>query len=95
MADPHALTYVLHVNGQKRQSADPKMMLWEMFAMTAHISWSFSLWPGDVVLTGTPSGVAALQPGDLLKMTLGDAEPFTAQVPEQWHDPEPPAFAGV
>lgn len=40
--------------------------------LIAHISQSFTLSPGDVVLTGTPAGVGELQGGDDLLLSLGD-----------------------
>ena len=46
------------------------LLIFDIAALLADISQVFSLEPGDVVMTGTPAGVAALQSGDQLKMTL-------------------------
>ena len=47
-------------------------MLFPIDTLLSEISHSFSLQPGDVVLTGTPAGVGPLKPGDKLDCRLGD-----------------------
>lgn len=54
----------LAVNGQWRQRADLADMTWSVPEIIAELSTYFELQPGDLVFTGTPEGVAALQPGD-------------------------------
>ena len=48
-------------------------MLFPIFELIAQMSEIFTLEPGDVVLTGTPSGVAALHSGDVFHAKLGNA----------------------
>lgn len=67
------------VNGKIRQHGFSRDMITSVFALIAHISTIFTLEPGDVVFTGTPEGVAALQEGDLLVLGTGDVE-FSARV---------------
>lgn len=62
----------LEVNGTARQRGDTTQMLFAVFELVAEMSRVFTLEPGDVVLTGTPPGVAALQPGDQLLARLGN-----------------------
>ena len=57
----------LTVNGQKRQESDIGEMIWSVPEVIAELSTLFALAPGDLIFTGTPSGVGALQPGDRLE----------------------------
>ncbi len=79
LPDPQAVELSLTVNGEPRQHGNTRQMMLGIFDLIAHISRSFTLLPGDVVLTGTPAGVAALQSGDRLVLGLADAT-FPAQV---------------
>ncbi len=57
-------------NGDIQQSGNTSAMLFPVINLLIEISQSFSLLPGDVVLTGTPAGVGSLNAGDLLLATL-------------------------
>ncbi|WP_330083557.1 fumarylacetoacetate hydrolase family protein [Methylocystis iwaonis] len=54
----------LSVNGALRQQGDLCDMIWSLPQIIAAISTYVALAPGDLIFTGTPSGVGALQPGD-------------------------------
>ncbi|THU05053.1 fumarylacetoacetate hydrolase family protein [Lampropedia puyangensis] len=56
----------LEVNGQVRQEGDLNEMIWPVADVIAYISQSVELRPGDLIYTGTPAGVGALQPGDVV-----------------------------
>lgn len=60
----------LSVNGERRQHGKSSEMIFTIADLLADISQQFTLVPGDVVLTGTPAGVAALSLGDELELTL-------------------------
>ncbi|ATO19541.1 fumarylacetoacetate hydrolase [Acinetobacter sp. LoGeW2-3] len=62
--------YTLHVNDELRQKGDTALLIFDVGTLLADISQVFTLEEGDVVMTGTPAGVAALQSGEQLKMTL-------------------------
>jgi len=62
--------YTFKVNGVQRQVGETSHMLFDVVGLIAHISQTFTLEPGDVVMTGTPAGVAALHAGDQLEMML-------------------------
>lgn len=62
--------YTLHVNEQLRQKGDTALLIFDIGTLLADISQVFTLEAGDVVMTGTPAGVAALHSGEHLKMTL-------------------------
>ncbi len=58
---------VLRVNGTVRQQADLSQMIWSLPEIIAHLSALVRLAPGDLIFTGTPSGVAQVGRGDLLE----------------------------
>ena len=56
----------LDVNGTRRQTGDLADMIWDTAHMIAFLSQLYELLPGDLIYTGTPSGVAAVDVGDRL-----------------------------
>jgi fumarylpyruvate hydrolase len=56
----------LQVNNQPRQSSDIAKLTWDVAETIEHLSRYFTLQPGDLIFTGTPEGVAAVNPGDVL-----------------------------
>ena len=60
----------LAVNGRRRQFGNSAQMLTPIIDLICYASAQFSLWPGDVVLTGTPKGVGPLVPGDRISADL-------------------------
>lgn len=57
VGDPHALDISLELNGERMQSGNTRQLIFDVPAIVAAISEFVPLAPGDVVLTGTPSGV--------------------------------------
>ena len=66
--------YQLTINDTLKQDGDSALMLFPVYELLANISHAFSLQAGDVIMTGTPSGVGALQVGDQLSLKLGAHE---------------------
>lgn len=62
----------LTVNNQVRQDGNSSQMLNKVYPLIAYMSQYFTLLPGDVILTGTPAGVGAVNPGDTLLVELSD-----------------------
>ncbi|GAB3291976.1 fumarylacetoacetate hydrolase family protein [Parasphingorhabdus pacifica] len=62
VADPQVLQLDLWVNGTRRQRGSSSDMVFGVGEVLAHLSGLMTLEPGDLVLTGTPGGVAALHP---------------------------------
>jgi fumarylpyruvate hydrolase len=54
----------LTVNGAQRQASDVSMLIWSVNEVIAHLSAAWELAPGDLIMTGTPEGVAAVVRGD-------------------------------
>jgi fumarylpyruvate hydrolase len=57
----------LDVNGQRRQTGDLSQLIWKIPETIAYLSGLFTLAPGDLIMTGTPAGVGAVQRGDVMK----------------------------
>lgn len=57
----------LKVNGQVRQTSDLSKLIWSVPEVIANLSQLVRLEPGDLIMTGTPEGVAAVVKGDLLE----------------------------
>lgn len=67
ISDPHQLCLRTWVNGELRQDTNTKQLIFDCFALVEHLSTAFTLEPGDVIATGTPSGVGiAAKPPKLL-----------------------------
>jgi fumarylpyruvate hydrolase len=58
------------VNGELRQQGNTNEMTWSVPEIVAGLSRYFELKAGDLIFTGTPSGVGALQPGDLVEAVI-------------------------
>ena len=69
--DPHELPIRLRINGALRQDARTSQMIFSVPRQIATMSRVMLLEPGDVIATGTPSGVAAIRPGDVLEGEIG------------------------
>lgn len=60
----------LHVNGALRQEGDLNQMIWKVPEMISYLSEYFTLAAGDVILSGTPSGVGPVQRGDVMEAAV-------------------------
>jgi len=80
LPDPQNTYIALTVNGELRQQGNARQMMLGIFDLIVHISKYFTLLPGDVILTGTPAGVGALNSGDKLILTLAGEYRFNARV---------------
>ncbi|MDP5199609.1 fumarylacetoacetate hydrolase family protein [Flavobacterium sp. DG2-3] len=74
------LNFELKSNGETVQKGNSEMMLWKIDELIAHVSQFFTLKIGDIIFTGTPAGVAAVKPNDVLEGFLEDKKLFRIQV---------------
>ncbi|HHT9078341.1 TPA: fumarylacetoacetate hydrolase family protein [Flavobacterium psychrophilum] len=74
------LTFELTNNGTTVQKGNTNMMLWKIDELIAHVSQYFTLKIGDVIFTGTPAGVAKVNPNDVLEGFLENNKLFRIQV---------------
>lgn len=77
VADPQKLHITTKVNGEVMQDAGTEQMIHQVYKLVAYCSQSFTLEPGDLILTGTPAGVALgmekpqwLKDGDVISITI-------------------------
>lgn len=70
LPNPGEASFSLDVNGERRQSGDCRLMIYEIPYILEYLSSRFTLQAGDLIYTGTPAGVAALQRGDVLQLRL-------------------------
>ena len=68
--DPSDLSIQLWQNGELRQSSRTSDMIFPIPKIVAFVSGIMTLKPGDVILTGTPSGVGPMAPGDRIEMEI-------------------------
>ncbi|TFK46647.1 hypothetical protein OE88DRAFT_1687404 [Heliocybe sulcata] len=73
VSDPHKLNLLLKINGETKQDGTTADMIFKIPRLIEHISSIMTLEEGDLVLTGTPSGVGPLNPGDQVECHLTDA----------------------
>ena len=76
--DPHALGIRCLVNGEERQNSNTRHLIFDCYDQIAFLSQAMTLEPGDVIFTGTPSGVGAvmkppkwLKAGDRVRVEIG------------------------
>ncbi|KZE27466.1 fumarylacetoacetate hydrolase family protein [Chelatococcus daeguensis] len=70
----------LKVNGATRQRGDIADMIWPVAPMLSILSRFYRLEPGDLVMTGTPAGVGAVVPGDVIEATIAGLTPLTVTI---------------
>ncbi len=80
ISDPHNLSIQLKVNGQTRQSSNTKHMLFKIPQTLEYLSKFLTLKRGDIIATGTPSGISPIQPGDILEASIEKIGTITHEV---------------
>ena len=64
--DPNNLDLTLRHNGEIRQDSNTRHLIYDVSMLISKCSEFYTLFPGDVIYTGTPAGVGPVQPGDVL-----------------------------
>jgi len=70
MPDPQNLAVKSRVNGVLKQNASTKDMIFTVAELVSFISHNMTLEEGDIIATGTPSGVCTVQPGDIMEVEI-------------------------
>lgn len=93
IADPHNLDIKTWVDDELRQNSNTRHMIFNCFEMIAYLSQAMTLEPGDVIATGTPSGVGVkmkprgyLKPGQTVKIEIEDIGTLSNPVIEEPND---------
>jgi fumarylpyruvate hydrolase len=71
---------VMSVNGKVRQASDLSKLIWSIPELIADLSKYYHLQPGDLIFTGTPEGVGALQPGDRIEGRVDGVGTISLQI---------------
>lgn len=80
LGDLNALNFELSNNDSVVQKGNTSNMLWKIDEIIAYVSQFFTLRTGDIIFTGTPEGVAKVNPGDVLEGILEGRKLFRIQV---------------
>jgi len=75
-----SLKFELTNNAKTVQKGDSALMLWNIDEIISYVSQFFTLKIGDIIFTGTPEGVAAVKPNDILEGFLEKQKLFTIHV---------------
>jgi len=68
--NPADLTITVTVNGEVRQQANTSLMIFSIPKLISYLSHQFALEPGDVIITGSPSGIGPIVAGDVVEVTI-------------------------
>ncbi len=80
LGDPGALDFTLHVNGELRQAANTRDMIIGLARQIAWASSVYTLYPGDIIMTGTCQGVGPVKPGDVMTVAFQGIGEMTVPV---------------
>lgn len=78
--DVNDVAIQLRQNGEMRQAARTSQMIYPVAEIVSFVSLALTLLPGDVILTGTPSGVGPIKAGDQLEAVIADWAPLRLNV---------------
>tara|TARA_R110000787_G_scaffold136193_5_gene248683 strand:- start:10956 stop:11567 length:612 start_codon:yes stop_codon:yes gene_type:complete len=78
--DVDNINFRLEKNNKVQQTGNTSLMLWKIDTLIEYISKYFTLKIGDIIFTGTPSGVAKVNPNDTLKGFIEEKEVFSIKV---------------
>ena len=80
MGEMTAGAITLEVDGELRQKSDIRHLIWSVSEVIANLSTLFALQPGDLIFTGTPEGVGAVQRGQTMSVRIDGLEPISVRV---------------
>ena len=78
--DPRDLNIQLFQNGQLRQNSNTSQLIFNCHQLVSFVSTNMTLLPGDVILTGTPSGIGPIASGDRLEVRIQGLSPLVNTV---------------
>ncbi len=78
--DPDNLNISLSVNGRRKQDSNTQHMIYSTRRLISYASSFYTLYPGDVIMSGTPEGVSQVNPGDVIECTIEKIGNMTVNV---------------
>ena len=95
IGDPNALDLSIEVNGVVRQKANTAQLIYDVQALIEYASSFYTLYPGDVIFTGTPEGVSEVSPGDVMTARIEGIGEMTVRVARDRFSQKPAEDGGV
>ena len=86
IADPNSLDLSIKVNGELRQHSNTRYLVYDVQRLIEYASSMYTLYPGDILMTGTPAGVGPVKPGDLLSAEIEAIGRFDIRVAPAYAD---------
>jgi 2-keto-4-pentenoate hydratase/2-oxohepta-3-ene-1,7-dioic acid hydratase in catechol pathway len=68
--DPGSLDIETYVNGDRKQCSNTRQLQFDAFHLVHFVSWVMTLYPGDVIASGTPAGIGPLNAGDRVEIRI-------------------------
>lgn len=68
--DPAALDIETYLNGSRKQHSNTRQLVFDPYQLVHFVSWVMTLNPGDVIASGTPSGIGPMEPGDRVEVRI-------------------------
>ena len=82
--DPNNLRLTLKVNGETRQDSSTARMVYNVQQLIEYATSMYTLYPGDLIFSGTPEGVGPVKPGDLISAEIEQIGRFDIRVAERY-----------
>ena len=82
--DPNALELWLSVNGEPRQRSNTRRMVYDVARLIEYATSFYTLYPGDLIFSGTPEGVGPVKPGDEIRAGIERIGEFTIRVAPEY-----------
>lgn len=86
VTDPQALEFFLQVNGEPRQASNTSRMIMNIAEQIAYASRFYTLYPGDIIMTGTCEGVGPVTPGDTITCGIAGIADMTVAIHPAYFD---------
>ena len=93
IADPDNLDLEIAVNGVVKQKANTSQLIFGVAKLVSYCSNFYRLYPGDIIMTGTPEGVGPVQAGDVMHAKIEQIGEMTVQIVRRKEPLPPPAPA--
>jgi 2-keto-4-pentenoate hydratase/2-oxohepta-3-ene-1,7-dioic acid hydratase in catechol pathway len=84
VGDPGNLRLSISVNGELRQDGNTSRMVYDVPKLIEYASSFYTLYPGDLIFTGTPEGVGPVKPGDVLHAEIEKVGGFDIRVAQEY-----------
>ena len=91
--DPENLDLEILVNGQVRQKSNTSRLIFSFAKLISYCSNFYTLYPGDIIMTGTPEGVGPVQAGDVMHAKIEKVGEMTVAITRRTQPLPPPAPA--